>query len=237
MTRPQSKLKYLKTSLKAKRELGHVAADVLALFHYMSGSKLTGVKDKKGLQHYHKTQSDIGIDIERGRNSVGRAVKKIEEMHPGLLKKEKLLLTKNNGNHTYCYKLDIPLYRTIFLECTIGVQTECTIGVQTSNEYTNKHLSNNTDEIFINDAGSMSLFEGVITKLKESYGEGTFRNWFSQLYFQGIAGNVIKLSVPSRYIMEWIEYNYNAVILEIAQALNQTIDSVKIVVVSTRRGY
>jgi chromosomal replication initiator protein len=53
-----------------------------------------------------------------------------------------------------------------------------------------------------------SAWERVSTKLNVHYGDAVFRSWLKPLRFAGSDGSRIMLSVPTRFMREWITSNY-----------------------------
>jgi chromosomal replication initiator protein len=51
-------------------------------------------------------------------------------------------------------------------------------------------------------------WDQVSNKLKDHYGEAVFKSWLKALHFVGVEENKIKLSVPTRFMREWISSHY-----------------------------
>ena len=82
-------------------------------------------------------------------------------------------------------------------------------------------------------AYAISLWQNAIVSLKETYGELTFRNWFSHLAIISLTNGILTFSAPSRFIREWICNNYLDDIKSILELLDPTISAISIEVIES----
>lgn len=50
--------------------------------------------------------------------------------------------------------------------------------------------------------------ERVFARMKFHYGEATFNSWLKSLRLQGVEGNQVMMTVPTRFICEWVRSHY-----------------------------
>lgn len=68
----------------------------------------------------------------------------------------------------------------------------------------------------------------VIDRLRAEYGESTFRSWLKPLNFEECNGGIIIMTVPSRFIREWVMNNYLETILSFWKDENPDITSIEV---------
>ena len=51
-------------------------------------------------------------------------------------------------------------------------------------------------------------FAAVKTQMQKEFGDTAFRSWLAPLEFVSFAGNVLNLSVPTRFIRDWVKSHY-----------------------------
>lgn len=78
-----------------------------------------------------------------------------------------------------------------------------------------------------------SLWSAVHDALREEFGEAVFRSWLKPLTLQACYHGALEVSVPTRFMRDWIQSHYAARILELCTARNADIRRVEIVVVQT----
>lgn len=78
------------------------------------------------------------------------------------------------------------------------------------------------------------LWEKIQELLLEEYGEAIFKSWFSHIKFSELEKNDLILTVPSRFIREWILSNYFKSIQAYVFSFNHTIKNIDFRVKSTR---
>ncbi len=70
----------------------------------------------------------------------------------------------------------------------------------------------------------------VYTQLREEYGEAVFRSWLKPIKLQAYYQKTLELSVPTRFMRDWIQNHYHDRILKLCQDFNEDITRVQIVV-------
>ena len=53
-----------------------------------------------------------------------------------------------------------------------------------------------------------SAWQGVSKKLQAKFGDAVFRSWLAPMRFAGHSESQVKISVPTRFMREWINKNY-----------------------------
>lgn len=91
---------------------------------------------------------------------------------------------------------------------------------------TNKEnlLKNNIDD------NSQLFWNKTSNILQNFYGQEVFDNWLSHIEFISFTSNILKLSVPTKFIREWINNNYISNILEIYKKEDNSIKFIEILV-------
>ena len=62
------------------------------------------------------------------------------------------------------------------------------------------------------------VFLRVQARLKTVVGEDVYSSWFARLELEEVVGDVAHLSVPTRFLMSWIQSHYVEKILEAFKA-------------------
>lgn len=88
-------------------------------------------------------------------------------------------------------------------------------------------------ESFVPTPEIKSLWTSVHDALREEFGEAVFRSWLKPLTLQACYHGALEVSVPTRFMRDWIQSHYAARILELCTARNPEIRRVEIVVVQT----
>lgn len=73
-------------------------------------------------------------------------------------------------------------------------------------------------------------WQHVRERLKETYGEAVFKSWLNPLRFDGISNGQATLTVPTRFMREWINANYLDTLKRYWGAENKRVYSVSVVV-------
>jgi len=68
----------------------------------------------------------------------------------------------------------------------------------------------------------------VRASLRSEYGENAFRSWLKPLVFDGFDGRAVCLSVPTRFMRNWIESQYGERLLELWRAESASVQSVTV---------
>lgn len=77
------------------------------------------------------------------------------------------------------------------------------------------------------------LWKRVHQSLRGEFGEAVFRSWLKPLSLQAYYHGTMEISVPTRFMRDWIQNHYAARILEMCQEKDQDIRRVEIVVVQS----
>lgn len=64
------------------------------------------------------------------------------------------------------------------------------------------------------DEGVHSVWERVQGRLRAAYGEATFKSWFKPLGIAGVRNGQVMITVPTRFMCEWVQSHYSDDILE-----------------------
>jgi len=78
-----------------------------------------------------------------------------------------------------------------------------------------------------------ALWAQVHDSLREEFGEAVFRSWLKPLTLQACYHGTLEVSVPTRFMRDWIQTHYAARILELCTARDADIRRVEIVVVQS----
>ena len=77
----------------------------------------------------------------------------------------------------------------------------------------------------------LDLWSSVHADLRTEFGEAVFRSWLKPLTLQACYHGTLEVSVPTRFMRDWIQTHYAARIMEMCAARNAEIRRVEIVVV------
>ncbi len=75
------------------------------------------------------------------------------------------------------------------------------------------------------------LWGKVYEQMREEFGEAIFRSWLKPMSLQAAYHGTLEVSVPTRFMKDWIQNHYVARILELCAAENADIKRLEIVVV------
>jgi chromosomal replication initiator protein len=78
------------------------------------------------------------------------------------------------------------------------------------------------------------IWDAALESLRHEYGDSTYRSWFSQLSFVEQKANTVILGVPSRFIKEWIDYNYLSAIKETIQSVSPLVNNLEIQITASQ---
>ncbi len=76
-----------------------------------------------------------------------------------------------------------------------------------------------------------ALWGKVYDQLREEFGEAIFRSWLKPMALQASYHGTLEVSVPTRFMKDWIQSHYAARILEMCTAVGAEIKRLEIVVV------
>lgn len=94
-------------------------------------------------------------------------------------------------------------------------------------------ISSFSTESFVPTAAIQTLWNDVHETLRTEFGEAVFRSWLKPLTLQACYHGTLEVSVPTRFMRDWIQSHYSARILELCADRNAEIRRVEIVVVQT----
>ncbi|MBT3358265.1 MAG: chromosomal replication initiator protein DnaA [Rhodospirillales bacterium] len=80
-----------------------------------------------------------------------------------------------------------------------------------------------------------SEWESVCGRLREEVGEAAYQSWLKPMSVREMTGSQIRLSVPTRFMQDWVVAHYAERLSALWQAENPEVDSVDVVVQSDRR--
>ena len=75
------------------------------------------------------------------------------------------------------------------------------------------------------------LWDSVYKMLRDEFGEAVFRSWLKPLTLQAYYHGTLEVSVPTRFMRDWIQNHYQDQILTLCQSKNKDITRLEIVVV------
>jgi chromosomal replication initiator protein len=78
-----------------------------------------------------------------------------------------------------------------------------------------------------------SLWDNVQNDLRTEFGEAIFRSWLKSLTLQAYYHGTLEISVPTRFMKDWIASHYVARMLEMCTTKNADIRRIEIVVVAS----
>lgn len=78
-----------------------------------------------------------------------------------------------------------------------------------------------------------TVWNGVYEKMRGEFGEAVFRSWLKPLTLQAFYHNTLEVSVPTRFIRDWIQNHYAVRILEMCRTVEADIQRLELVVVQT----
>lgn len=91
----------------------------------------------------------------------------------------------------------------------------------------------NKPESFVPSADILSLWADVHGALRHEFGEAVFRSWLKPLTLQASYHGTLEISVPTRFMRDWIQTHYAARMLEMCAERNGDIRRLEIVVVQS----
>lgn len=79
-------------------------------------------------------------------------------------------------------------------------------------------------------ADILATFETVYKALRNEFGEAVFRSWLKPMKLQAWYQGTMELSVPTRFMCDWIKTHYQDRMLELFQAQNDSVQRIQLVV-------
>ncbi len=92
-------------------------------------------------------------------------------------------------------------------------------------------LASFQNESFVPPAEVLSAWNAVYKELRDEFGEAVFRSWLKPLTLQAFYHGTIEVSVPTRFMRDWIQTHYAKRILEMSSSKFDGIKRFEIVVV------
>ena len=90
-----------------------------------------------------------------------------------------------------------------------------------------------TDEI---DQEVNVSWSSITSELKKSLDKDTFQNWIKPIQFESLLDTSLTLSVPTRFLRDWIIKNYAPVIKRAYLDQDMTINNLYVIIVNTKIG-
>lgn len=91
--------------------------------------------------------------------------------------------------------------------------------------------ANDPSPSFLPSPDLKDLWSHVYQELRDEFGEAIFRSWLKPLTLQAYYHGTLEISVPTRFMKDWIQTHYVARTLELCQTRNADIRRIEIVVV------
>jgi chromosomal replication initiator protein len=86
-------------------------------------------------------------------------------------------------------------------------------------------------ESFVPSAEVLSAWNAVYKDLRDEFGEAVYRSWLKPLTLQAYYHGTLEVSVPTRFMRDWIQTHYSKRILEMASGRFDEIKRLEVVVV------
>jgi len=77
----------------------------------------------------------------------------------------------------------------------------------------------------------MDLWKQIHSDMRQEFGEAIFRSWLKPLVLQAYYHGTMEVSVPTRFMRDWIQNHYAERILEMCRQVNDEVKRLQIVVV------
>src|SRR3982751_3783380 len=90
---------------------------------------------------------------------------------------------------------------------------------------------NNQNDSYLPTDEILDQWNGVHGELRNEFGEAIFRSWLKPLTLQACYHGTLEVSVPTRFMRDWIQNHYAARILEMCAGKNTDLKRLEIVVV------
>ncbi len=82
--------------------------------------------------------------------------------------------------------------------------------------------------------GNESTWGSICSRMRQEVGEAAYQSWFKPMVLRDVADGLIRISVPTRFMRDWIAAHYADKILSLWSDENPTVESIDIVVQSDR---
>ena len=80
-----------------------------------------------------------------------------------------------------------------------------------------------TAESFVPDESIQKAWDDVYAEMRNEFGEAVFRSWLKPLTLQAFYHGTMEISVPTRFMRDWIQNHYQARLLEMCAEKNTEI--------------
>jgi chromosomal replication initiator protein len=100
----------------------------------------------------------------------------------------------------------------------------------------NRAEENGTAVSLVPSADVADVWNTVHTQMREEFGEAVFRSWLKPMTLQAFYHGALEVSVPTRFMRDWIQTHYHKRLVEMATALSTEIKRVELVVVPMANG-
>lgn len=78
-----------------------------------------------------------------------------------------------------------------------------------------------------------TLWSRIYDQLREEFGEAVFRSWLKPMTLQACYHGTLEISVPTRFMKDWIQSHYAVRISEMCSAVDESIKRLEIVVLAS----
>jgi chromosomal replication initiator protein len=95
----------------------------------------------------------------------------------------------------------------------------------------NKKTPNTKSESFVPTPEISKLWKRVHGEMRNEFGEAVFRSWLKPLSLQAYYHGTLEVSVPTRFMRDWIQTHYSERILEMCMEGSEEVKRLEIVVV------
>ncbi|HSK28366.1 MAG TPA: DnaA/Hda family protein, partial [Candidatus Limnocylindria bacterium] len=76
-------------------------------------------------------------------------------------------------------------------------------------------------------------WDRVCRRLRAEIGEDVYTSWFTSVALEGVLNDCVRLSVPTRFLRNWIQSHYGERLLEICRAEFQEVQNIDLLVRTT----
>lgn len=80
------------------------------------------------------------------------------------------------------------------------------------------------------DASIMVAWDQVMGRLRQDYDEAVYRSWLKPLDVRAFYQNALEVSVPTRFMKDWIQSNYLARMIDLCHAAHPDIHTIQLIV-------
>ncbi len=94
-----------------------------------------------------------------------------------------------------------------------------------------KNVASFSTESFVPSKEVLAAWQSVYKDLRNEFGEAVYRSWLKPLTLQAFYHNTLEVSVPTRFMRDWIQTHYSKRILEMLSGNYDDIKRLEVVVV------